>query len=93
MELTLALHRVFDSPHDPILFDTGHQSYVHKIVTGRKADSTSCVSAGLTGYQERAESEHDWIESSHASAALSYADGLSVVRADWTGPHCGGGRR
>ncbi|MCB1296326.1 MAG: 1-deoxy-D-xylulose-5-phosphate synthase [Gordonia sp.] len=78
VELTLALHRVFDSPHDPILFDTGHQSYVHKIVTGRKAGFDKLRQrGGLTGYQERAESEHDWIESSHASAALSYADGLS----------------
>ncbi|QHN35152.1 1-deoxy-D-xylulose-5-phosphate synthase [Gordonia pseudamarae] len=78
VELTLALHRVFDSPHDPILFDTGHQSYVHKIVTGRKAGFDKLRQrGGLTGYQERAESEHDWIESSHASAALSYTDGLA----------------
>ena len=78
VELTLALHRVFDSPQDALLFDTGHQCYVHKIVTGRKgAFDTLRQRGGLTGYQERAESEHDWIESSHASAALSYADGLS----------------
>ncbi len=78
VELTLALHRVFESPHDPILFDTGHQCYVHKIVTGRKAGFDKLRQKdGLTGYQERAESEHDWVESSHASAALSYADGLS----------------
>ncbi|WP_207839159.1 1-deoxy-D-xylulose-5-phosphate synthase [Williamsia soli] len=78
VELTLALHRVFDSPNDALLFDTGHQCYVHKIVTGRKGGfDTLRQRDGLTGYQERAESEHDWIESSHASAALSYADGLA----------------
>jgi 1-deoxy-D-xylulose-5-phosphate synthase len=78
VELTLALHRVFDSPVDPILFDTGHQCYVHKIVTGRKDRfDTLRQRDGLTGYQDRTESPHDWIESSHASAALSNADGLS----------------
>ncbi|MGJ0121375.1 1-deoxy-D-xylulose-5-phosphate synthase [Williamsia sp. MIQD14] len=78
VELTLAIHRVFDSPSDAVIFDTGHQSYVHKIVTGRRdAFDTLRQRGGLTGYQERAESEHDWVESSHASAALSYADGLS----------------
>lgn len=78
VELTLALHRVFDSPTDPILFDTGHQCYVHKIVTGRKGGfDTLRQRGGLTGYQDRHESPHDWIESSHASAALSNADGLS----------------
>jgi 1-deoxy-D-xylulose-5-phosphate synthase len=78
VELTLAVHRVFDSPHDAVVFDTGHQSYVHKIVTGRREGfGTLRQRGGLTGYQERAESEHDWVESSHASAALSYADGLS----------------
>ncbi|MBT0567952.1 1-deoxy-D-xylulose-5-phosphate synthase [Williamsia sp. CHRR-6] len=78
VELTLALHRVFSSPDDAIIFDTGHQSYVHKIVTGRRDKfDTLRQRDGLTGYQERAESEHDWVESSHASAALSYADGLS----------------
>ena len=78
VELTLAVHRVFDSPHDAVVFDTGHQSYVHKMVTGRReAFDTLRQRGGLTGYQERAESEHDWVESSHASAALSYADGLS----------------
>lgn len=78
VELTLAMHRVFESPHDPIIFDTGHQCYVHKIVTGRRAGFDELrQQGGLTGYQERAESEHDWVESSHASAALSYADGLS----------------
>ena len=78
VELTLALHRVFDSPTDPIIFDTGHQCYVHKIVTGRMDGFDQLRQAGgLTGYQERSESEHDWVESSHASAALSYADGLA----------------
>ena len=78
VELTLALHRVFDSPHDPILFDTGHQAYVHKMLTGRSADfDTLRMKGGLSGYPSRAESGHDWIESSHASAALSYADGLA----------------
>ncbi|MCI4676262.1 1-deoxy-D-xylulose-5-phosphate synthase [Candidatus Mycolicibacterium alkanivorans] len=78
VELTLALHRVFDSPHDPIIFDTGHQAYVHKMLTGRSADfDTLRMKDGLSGYPARAESEHDWVESSHASAALSYADGLA----------------
>lgn len=78
VELTLALHRVFDSPHDPIIFDTGHQAYVHKMLTGRSADfDTLRKKGGLSGYPSRAESEHDWVESSHASAALSYADGLA----------------
>ncbi len=78
VELTLALHRVFDSPVEPILFDTGHQSYVHKIVTGRHENFASLrQSQGLSGYPSRAESEHDWIENSHASTALSYADGLA----------------
>ena len=86
VELTLALHRVFDSPSEPILFDTGHQSYVHKIVTGRRDDFDGLRQfRGLSGYPSRAESPHDWIENSHASTALSYADGLSKafdVRAD-----------
>jgi 1-deoxy-D-xylulose-5-phosphate synthase len=78
VELTLALHRVFDSPHDPIIFDTGHQAYVHKMLTGRSADFDTLRSkGGLSGYPSRAESAHDWVESSHASSALSYADGLS----------------
>ncbi|GAC68885.1 1-deoxy-D-xylulose-5-phosphate synthase [Gordonia soli] len=78
VELTIALHRVFDSPADPVIFDTGHQSYVHKILTGRRDGFDGLRQrGGLTGYQERAESDHDWVESSHASAALSYADGLS----------------
>ncbi len=78
VELTLALHRVFDSPADPILFDTGHQSYVHKIVTGRAADFDRLRTRnGLSGYPSRAESVHDWVENSHASTSLSYADGLA----------------
>ena len=78
VELTLALHRVFDSPHDPIIFDTGHQAYVHKMLTGRCHDfDTLRKKGGLSGYPSRAESDHDWVESSHASSALSYADGLA----------------
>ena len=78
VELTLALHRVFNSPNDPIIFDTGHQAYVHKMLTGRSADFDTLRSkGGLSGYPSRAESDHDWVESSHASAALSYADGLA----------------
>ncbi|CAN5394039.1 1-deoxy-D-xylulose-5-phosphate synthase [soil metagenome] len=78
VELTLALHRVFDSPHDPIIFDTGHQAYVHKMLTGRSQDfDTLRKQGGLSGYPSRSESEHDWVESSHASSALSYADGLA----------------
>ncbi|HSY15253.1 MAG TPA: 1-deoxy-D-xylulose-5-phosphate synthase [Jatrophihabitantaceae bacterium] len=78
VELTLALHRTFDSPAEPILFDTGHQSYVHKIVTGRQAGfDTLRQTGGLSGYPSRAESAHDWIENSHASTALSYADGMA----------------
>ncbi len=78
VELTLALHRVFYSPHDPIIFDTGHQAYVHKMLTGRSHEFEGLrKKGGLSGYPSRAESEHDWVESSHASAALSYADGLA----------------
>ncbi|MGK8466993.1 1-deoxy-D-xylulose-5-phosphate synthase [Nocardia cyriacigeorgica] len=78
VELTIALHRVFDSPADPLIFDTGHQAYVHKILTGRKDQfDTLRTQGGLSGYPSRAESAHDWVESSHASAALSYADGLA----------------
>ncbi|KUP97684.1 1-deoxy-D-xylulose-5-phosphate synthase [Thermobifida cellulosilytica] len=77
VELTIALHRVFDSPRDPILFDTGHQAYVHKILTGRQDFSGLRQEGGLSGYPSRAESEHDFIENSHASTALSYADGLA----------------
>ncbi|OQS13660.1 1-deoxy-D-xylulose-5-phosphate synthase [Nocardia donostiensis] len=78
VELTIAMHRVFDSPADPMIFDTGHQAYVHKILTGRKDQfDTLRRQGGLSGYPSRAESEHDWVESSHASASLSYADGLA----------------
>jgi 1-deoxy-D-xylulose-5-phosphate synthase len=78
VEITLALHRVFDSPLDKILWDTGHQAYVHKLVTGRQSGFAGLrTKGGLSGYPSRAESEHDVIENSHASTALSYADGLS----------------
>ncbi|GAA5002499.1 1-deoxy-D-xylulose-5-phosphate synthase [Actinopolymorpha pittospori] len=78
VELTLALHRVFDSPHDRILFDVGHQAYVHKILTGRQGGfDVLRQRGGLSGYPSRAESEHDLIENSHASTSLSYADGLA----------------
>ena len=78
VELTIALHRVFDSPAEPLLWDVGHQAYVHKILTGRaERMSTLRQTGGVSGYPSRAESPHDWIENSHASTALSYADGLS----------------
>jgi 1-deoxy-D-xylulose-5-phosphate synthase len=78
VELTIALHRVFRSPHDRILFDTGHQSYVHKLLTGRRdAFAGLRVRGGLSGYPRQDESPHDLVENSHASTALSYADGLS----------------
>ncbi|MFW0112175.1 1-deoxy-D-xylulose-5-phosphate synthase [Rothia sp. CCM 9416] len=77
VELTLGIHRVFDSPQDSIIFDTGHQSYVHKLVTGRQDFSTLRQKGGIAGYPERAESEHDIVESSHASSSLSWADGVS----------------
>ena len=78
VELTIALHRSFNSPRDKILFDTGHQAYVHKILTGRQAGFAKLRQAGgLSGYPCHAESEHDIIENSHASTALSYADGLA----------------
>ena len=80
VELTLALHRVFDSPNDIILWDTGHQAYPHKLVTGRAKGFADLRQAeGLSGYPSRDESEHDWIENSHASTALSWAYGLSVA--------------
>lgn len=79
VELTIALHRVFDSPRDRIVFDTGHQSYVHKILTGRKDFSALRRRDGLTGYPSRAESPHDIVENSHASTALSWADGISLA--------------
>jgi len=77
VELTLAIHRVFDSPQDSIIFDTGHQSYVHKLVTGRSDLSTIRTKDGLAGYPQRSESIHDVVESSHASSSLSWADGIS----------------
>lgn len=78
VELTIALHRVFNSPEEPIIFDTSHQSYVHKMLTGRAQQfDTLRKKGGLSGYTDRSESEHDWTESSHASSAISYADGLS----------------
>ncbi len=80
VELTLALHRVFDSPKDVLLWDTGHQAYVHKLLTGRRYGFKNLRQrGGLSGYPNRSESQHDWIESSHASTALSYAHGLSVA--------------
>ncbi len=80
VELTLALHRVFDSPHDTILWDTGHQSYVHKLVTGRRDFSALRKEGGLSGYPSRSESPHDVIENSHASTALSWADGVALAK-------------
>jgi len=77
VELTIALHRVFESPADPIIFDTGHQSYVHKLLTGRQDFSALRVRGGLAGYPQRSESPHDVVESSHASSSLSWADGVS----------------
>ncbi len=82
VELTLALHRVYDSPRDRILWDTGHQAYVHKILTGRQGGFARLrQQGGLSGYPNQAESEHDVIENSHASTALSYADGLAKAYA------------
>ncbi len=82
VELTIALHRVFRSPRDRILWDTGHQSYVHKILTGRQGSfATLRQAGGLSGYPSRSESEHDVIENSHASTALSYADGIAKAYA------------
>ncbi|MDM4763204.1 1-deoxy-D-xylulose-5-phosphate synthase [Galbitalea sp. SE-J8] len=77
VELTIAMHRVFDSPRDAIVFDTGHQSYVHKLLTGRQDFSALRQRGGLAGYPQRDESEHDIVESSHASSSLSWADGIS----------------
>lgn len=87
VELTIALHRVFDSPHDVLVFDIGHQGYVHKLLTGRQDRfDTLRQAGGLSGYLSRAESPHDLMENSHASTALSYADGLVKAR------HLVGGR-
>ncbi|MFJ5925933.1 1-deoxy-D-xylulose-5-phosphate synthase [Kitasatospora sp. NPDC092948] len=77
VELSIALHRVFDSPHDRILWDTGHQAYVHKLLTGRQDFGRLRAKDGLSGYPSRAESPHDLIENSHASTALGYADGIA----------------
>jgi 1-deoxy-D-xylulose-5-phosphate synthase len=78
VEITVAAHRVFDSPRDPIIFDTGHQSYVHKILTGRQSEFCRLRQRrGLSGYPSRAESAHDWVSNSHASTSLSYADGIA----------------
>ena len=80
VELTLALHRVFNSPEDILLFDTGHQAYIHKILTGRRDGFVGLKQeGGLSGYPSRAESVHDWIENSHASTALSYAHGIATA--------------
>src|ERR1700681_3657476 len=81
VELTLALHRVFDSPRDAIIFDTGHQAYVHKMLTGRVDQfDTLRQQGGLSGYPSRRESEHDMVENSHASTGLSYALGFATAR-------------
>jgi 1-deoxy-D-xylulose-5-phosphate synthase len=77
VELTIAMHKVFDSPRDAVVFDTGHQSYVHKLLTGRQDFSHLRERGGLAGYPQRSESEHDIVESSHASSSLSWADGIS----------------
>src|ERR671936_582540 len=82
VELTIALHRAFDSPTDRIVWDTGHQAYVHKLLTGRQADFANLRAfGGLSGYPSRSESPHDVIENSHASTALGYALGLAEARA------------
>ncbi|MGW9440050.1 1-deoxy-D-xylulose-5-phosphate synthase [Streptomyces sp. NPDC055607] len=81
VELTIALHRVFDSPRERILFDTGHQSYVHKLLTGRQDFDRLRSRGGLSGYPSRTESEHDVIENSHASTVLGYADGIAKAHA------------
>ena len=80
VELTLALHRVFESPKDILLWDTGHQAYVHKILTGRREGFAALrQEGGLSGYPSRRESPHDWVENSHASTILSYAHGLAAA--------------
>lgn len=80
VELTLALHRVFDSPDDTMVFDTGHQAYVHKLLTGRHDFSALKKQGGLSGYPSRAESPHDVVENSHASTSLSWAEGIAKAR-------------
>ena len=86
IEMTLAIHRVFDSPKDAIVFDTGHQSYVHKLLTGRQDFAKLRERGGLAGYPQRSESPHDIVESSHASSSLSWADGISRAF-EMTGQH------
>ncbi|MGZ8724430.1 MAG: 1-deoxy-D-xylulose-5-phosphate synthase N-terminal domain-containing protein, partial [Aeromicrobium sp.] len=82
VELTMAIHRVFESPADRIIWDTGHQAYVHKILTGRAGQfATLRTEGGLSGYPSRSESPHDWVENSHASTSLSYADGMAKANA------------
>ncbi|MGH9128982.1 MAG: 1-deoxy-D-xylulose-5-phosphate synthase [Acidimicrobiales bacterium] len=94
VEMTVALHRVFDSPRDLVIFDTGHQAYVHKLLTGRrKAFSMLRQEGGLSGYPNRSESQHDWVENSHASTSLSWAHGLASALGLGAGPpvgSCGG---
>ncbi len=86
VELTIALHRVFRSPHDILLWDTGHQTYPHKILTGRRGGFDDLRQrGGLSGYPSRDESEHDWIENSHASTVLSYAHGIATAQASQVG--------
>src|SRR5215211_9106098 len=81
VELTLALHRVFESPRDILLWDTGHQAYVHKMITGRWRDFDRLRQpGGLSGYPNRRESPHDWVENSHASTILSYAHGFAMAQ-------------
>jgi 1-deoxy-D-xylulose-5-phosphate synthase len=87
VELTVALHRVFSSPRDILLWDTGHQAYVHKLLTGRREMFTTLrQGGGLSGYPSRAESVHDWVENSHASTILSYAHGLAAAVARSSSP-------
>src|SRR5271166_3839780 len=95
VELTIALHRVFSSPRDLLVFDTGHQTYVHKLLTGRKAGFAHLkAEGGLSGYPSRAESPHDLVENSHASTALSYAYGLAAaLRAEGLDDPAAGGRQ
>src|SRR4051812_3989250 len=82
VEVTMAIHRVFDSPRDRVVFDTGHQAYVHKLLTGRQDGFAKLrQEGGLSGYPSQAESDHDIVENSHASTALSYADGLAMAYA------------
>ena len=87
VELTLAVHRAFNSPRDVILWDTGHQAYAHKLVTGRRRDfATLRQPEGMSGYPSRAESDHDWVENSHASTILSYAHGMAAAIARSSAP-------